>query len=123
MKTRGTERRERDELDVYLHVDDVDDVPIYDFDAAVMSDVSREIDSDWDMSSSSLDDVIESAHARDGAEEYARAFGIQYGYGEALRLGEKERLRDARRWELDPASAEDFTTRSATRRRRRFLQR
>lgn len=121
MRTRMSGRRGGDEFDVYLHVDDVDDVPLYDFEAAVMSDVSHEIDSDWDISSSSMEDVIESAHARDGAEAYARAFGIEYGSGEALMLGDKERRRDVHRWELDPASSEDFARRSRTSRRRTFL--
>jgi hypothetical protein len=123
MKTRVAGRRGGDHFDVYLHVDDVDDVPLYDFEAAVMSDVTREIDTDWDISSSSRDDILESAHARDGAEAYAGAFGIHYGVGEELTIGEKERSRDARRWELDPASAEDYANRAHTKARRsKFLR-
>ena len=39
------------------------------------------------------------------------ALGLTYGYSEMLRFGEKERRRDAHRWELDPASADDYAER------------
>lgn len=88
-------------------------------DTAVASDASDDIDSEWDMSSCSVDDYLTSAHARDGAEEFARAFGIHYEAHESLRLGDKERARDARRWELDPASSEDYLARTRGTRGRR----
>jgi len=37
-----------------------------------------------------------------------RDVGVTYEEGEPLRVGEKEHERDVHRWELDPASAEDF---------------
>ncbi len=41
-------------------------------------------------------------------EDWGRAFGISYAEGEVLQCGEKERDRDRHRWELDPASADDY---------------
>ena len=37
---------------------------------------------------------------------------VIYEDGEPLRIGEKERRRDCHRWELDPASSEDYADRS-----------
>lgn len=36
---------------------------------------------------------------------------VIYEDGEPLRVGEKERQRDRHRWELEPASAEDYVDR------------
>lgn len=36
---------------------------------------------------------------------------VIYEDGEPLRVGEKERRRDQHRWELEPASAEDYADR------------
>jgi hypothetical protein len=36
---------------------------------------------------------------------------VIYEDGEPLRVGEKERQRDRHRWELEPASAEDYADR------------
>ena len=44
-------------------------------------------------------------------EETAAAMGISYADDEELKVGEKERSRDEHRWELDPASAEDYKDR------------
>ena len=41
-------------------------------------------------------------------DEIGRAVGVTYQEGEPLRTGEKEHERDEHRWELDPASAEDY---------------
>lgn len=45
-------------------------------------------------------------------EDIGEAVGIVYQPGEALKLGEKEEQRDRQRWELDPASSEDYAERS-----------
>lgn len=45
------------------------------------------------------------------AEEWGMAFGIRYARTEPLRCGDKERERDLHRWELDPASADDYLER------------
>ena len=44
-------------------------------------------------------------------EEIGQAMGITYADNEELRVGEKERDRDKKRWELDPASADDYNDR------------
>ena len=44
---------------------------------------------------------------QDVVEELGKAMGLTYEDNEPLRAGEKIAKRDADRWELDPASAED----------------
>jgi len=44
-------------------------------------------------------------------EEVAGAMGITYADDEELKVGEKERSRDKHRWELNPASSEDYKDR------------
>ena len=44
-------------------------------------------------------------------EDIGRAVGVTYQDGEELKVGDKERDRDTRRWELDPASSEDYNER------------
>lgn len=44
-------------------------------------------------------------------DEIGSAIGVTYQDNEELRFGEKERDRDRRRWELDPASSEDYKDR------------
>jgi hypothetical protein len=46
-------------------------------------------------------------------DDFGAALGISYGEDEILRFGEKERERDLHRWELDPASADDYEERSS----------
>jgi len=43
--------------------------------------------------------------------DIGRAMGIEYADDEELKVGEKERERDRHRWELDPASSEDYVER------------
>jgi hypothetical protein len=43
--------------------------------------------------------------------DIGRAMGIEYADDEELKVGEKERERDRHRWELDPASSEDYRDR------------
>jgi hypothetical protein len=45
-------------------------------------------------------------------EDIGRAMGVTYADDEELKVGEKERSRDRNRWELDPASAEDYQERA-----------
>jgi hypothetical protein len=47
----------------------------------------------------------------DGFDDMGGEVGMNYEDGEPLRVGEKERERDQHRWELDPASSEDYTDR------------
>jgi Family of unknown function (DUF6335) len=48
----------------------------------------------------------------DVVDEIGREAGVTYEEGEPLRVGEKEEERDEHRWELDPASSEDYAERS-----------
>jgi hypothetical protein len=44
-------------------------------------------------------------------DEIGAAMGVTYQDNEELKVGEKERSRDKKRWELDPASSEDYRDR------------
>jgi hypothetical protein len=44
-------------------------------------------------------------------DEIGRSIGIEYAADEVLKVGEKEESRDQHRWELDPASSEDYVER------------
>ena len=44
-------------------------------------------------------------------DETGQAMGVTYQDNEELKFGEKERGRDLKRWELDPASSEDYVER------------
>ena len=49
----------------------------------------------------------------DGLEdESGEAYGVVYAPNEELCCGEKELRRDRHRWELDPASSEDYRERA-----------
>jgi hypothetical protein len=48
----------------------------------------------------------------DDVDNYGEAIGITYGPDEELRCVEKEKQRDWHRWELDPASSEDYRSRT-----------
>ena len=45
-------------------------------------------------------------------DEIGVAMGIRYEEAEELKVGDKERERDIKRWELDPASSEDYRDRN-----------
>lgn len=51
----------------------------------------------------------------DAVEQIGSAIGVTYNEDEPLRCGTKELERDRHRWELDPASAEDYRERMRTR--------
>jgi hypothetical protein len=44
-------------------------------------------------------------------EEIGQAMGVTYQDNEELKVGDKERDRDRKRWELDPASSDDYQDR------------
>jgi uncharacterized protein DUF6335 len=54
----------------------------------------------------------ENALEADAVDEVGAAIGVTYQDDESLLLGEKETERDRHRWELDPASAEDYVERT-----------
>jgi len=45
-------------------------------------------------------------------DNIGRAMGVTYQENEELKFGEKEESRDRNRWELDPASSEDYQERT-----------
>ena len=76
--------------------------------------VSDDLDAGWDLSDvflSDLDAAGVGSPDPNAPEEWGEAFGIHYAASEPLRCGDKERERDAHRWELDPASADDYRDR------------
>ncbi|HSC27073.1 MAG TPA: DUF6335 family protein [Vicinamibacterales bacterium] len=48
---------------------------------------------------------------QDRVDDIGRALGIEYQDNEELRTGDKIQERDRHRWELDPASSEDYRER------------
>jgi hypothetical protein len=44
-------------------------------------------------------------------DDIGAAMGVTYQDNEELKFGEKERSRDKQRWELDPASSDDYQER------------
>jgi hypothetical protein len=74
-----------------------------------------DIDAAWDMAESQGDEAATGSMPTPGqndVEETGRAMGVSYQDGEELKVGEKERSRDKHRWELDPASADDYQERA-----------
>ena len=45
-------------------------------------------------------------------ETIGRSMGVSYQDTEELKVGDKERSRDKKRWELDPASSDDWQERA-----------
>ena len=79
-----------------------------------------DLDARWDQAESAGDETVGGSAPtpdQDIVDEIGHAVGVTYEEGEPLRVGEKEEDRDAHRWELDPASAEDFGSRESERSR------
>src|SRR6266550_8492730 len=73
-----------------------------------------DIDAQWDMAESQGDEGAAGSTAtpeQNDVQEFAGAIGIHYADDEELKVGEKERERDRKRWELDPASSDDYQDR------------
>ena len=73
-----------------------------------------DIDADWGRAGSSGDEAPGGDNPTPDqglVDDYGKSLGIHYDDNEELRLGDKEAERDRHRWELDPASAEDYGTR------------
>jgi len=73
-----------------------------------------DIDAQWEMAESQGDEAVAGSMPTPGqnnVEELAGAVGITYADDEELKVGEKERERDKKRWELDPASSDDYQER------------
>ena len=74
-----------------------------------------DIDARWEDAESAGDESVGGSTAIPGqndVDELGKAMGVTYADGEALRTGEKQRSRDEHRWELDPASSEDYVSRA-----------
>ncbi|HUJ16177.1 MAG TPA: DUF6335 family protein [Thermoanaerobaculia bacterium] len=74
-----------------------------------------DIDARWEDADSSGEESVAgsaSTPGQDNVEEIGEALGVTYQDNEELKVGEKERSRDKHRWELDPASSEDYQDRA-----------
>jgi hypothetical protein len=49
---------------------------------------------------------------QDSVDDVGKAVGVEYQDNEPLKFGDKVAERDERRWELDPASSEDYRART-----------
>jgi hypothetical protein len=73
-----------------------------------------DIDARWDMAESQGDEAATGSTPTPGqnnVQEIGAAIGVTYADDEELKVGEKERSRDQHRWELDPASSDDYQER------------
>jgi hypothetical protein len=74
-----------------------------------------DIDARWDDAESGGDETVGGSTATPGRNDLdaiGKAAGVTYADGEELNVGEKEERRDTHRWELDPASSEDYADRT-----------
>ena len=58
-----------------------------------------------------IDEIDDEIELEDEVDDTGRNNGVVYVEGEPLRVGPKESDRDRHRWELDPASADDYVER------------
>ena len=73
-----------------------------------------DVDAAWEMAESQGDETVAGSQATPGqndVEAMGAAMGVTYQDNEELKFGEKERSRDLKRWELDPASSDDYKDR------------
>jgi Family of unknown function (DUF6335) len=73
-----------------------------------------DVDADWESASAIGDEAPGGDNLtpdQNVVEEIGRAVGLEYQDNEELYGDEKVAERDRRRWELDPASAEDYQDR------------
>ena len=73
-----------------------------------------DIDAAWDQAAVGDETVGGSSPTpdQDIVDEIGEALGVTYQEGEPLHTSEKIERRDAERWELNPASSEDFAERT-----------
>jgi hypothetical protein len=86
-------------------------------DTSVSAELSAgDIDARWDEAESSGEETAGGSTPTPDQEivdEIGKAIGVTYQDGEPLRAGAKEEERDEHRWELNPASAEDYREHAA----------
>lgn len=73
-----------------------------------------DLDANWANAQFSGDEsAVSSSPTPDQSvvDEIGQAMGVTYQDNEELKFGEKERSRDEHRWELDPASSEEYKER------------
>lgn len=73
-----------------------------------------DLDAQWESAQFSGDEsAVSSMPTPDQGvvDDIGRAMGVTYADDEELKVGEKERSRDKHRWELDPASSDDYNER------------
>jgi len=74
-----------------------------------------DVDAQWESAQFSGDESAVSSMSTPGqteVDEVGAAMGVTYQADEELKAGEKERSRDTHRWELDPASSDDWRDRN-----------
>jgi Family of unknown function (DUF6335) len=74
-----------------------------------------DIDARWEDADSAGDEAVAGSMPtpdQDVVDEIGQAVGVTYQDDEELKFGEKERERDKHRWELDPASSDDYQDRT-----------
>lgn len=85
-------------------------------DRSVSADLSGgDVDARWAEAEAGGEETVGGSSPtpdQDVVEEIGRAVGVTYEEGEPLRVGLKEQERDDHRWELDPASSEDYRERA-----------
>ena len=75
---------------------------------------SGDVDAQWEGAQFSGDESAVSSMTtpeQNMVDDIGTAMGVTYQDNEELKFGEKERSRDHKRWELDPASSEDYQDR------------
>jgi hypothetical protein len=74
-----------------------------------------DVDADWESAYSVGDEAPGGDNPTPGqtvVEEVGRSLGVEYADEEELKAVDKIESRDRHRWELDPASAEDYPERT-----------
>jgi hypothetical protein len=74
-----------------------------------------DLDAQWENAQFSGDEAAVSSSPtpeHNAVDEIGAAMGVTYQDVEELKFGEKERSRDRKRWELDPASSDDYQDRT-----------
>jgi hypothetical protein len=74
-----------------------------------------DIDARWEDAEAGGDETVGGSTATPGQnvlDAIGEATGVTYGNTEELKTGEKQERRDKHRWELDPASSEDYMDRT-----------
>ncbi len=75
-----------------------------------------DLDAQWEGAQFSGDEsAVSSMPTPDNnvVDDIGAAMGVTYQDSEELKFGEKERSRDHKRWELDPASSDDYRDRTS----------